>query len=251
MAKPLPAPKVHVVADPAAAVPFVLAELRAAAQEPGWLGLATGATFAALWPALAAELVAGRLANARFTHLDEYLGFAPQSAGGMVHELFTACPPLAALARVGRFLAVPHDGSPAVLAGHERELAARGGVALQLLGIGRNGHLAFNEPGTAFGTGFHVTALAASTREDARPRFLPAEPPTHAVTAGLGTIAAARRLLLCAFGAGKAAAVRAMLEGPVGPECPASLLQGHGDALVLLDGPAAAELDGGSVAARG
>lgn len=242
MAEPMAAPEVQVVADPAAAVPLLLDALRTAAREPGWLGLATGATFAGLWPALAAELAAGRLPQAQFTHLDEYLGFAPQSAGGMVHELFTACPPFAALWRAGRFLPVPHDGSPAVLAQHEAALQAQGGVALQLLGIGRNGHLAFNEPGTRFGTGFHVAALAETTRADARPRFRPGEPPTHAVTSGLGTIAAARRLFLCAFGAGKAAAVRAMLEGPVGPECPASLVQRHGRVVVVLDAAAAAGL---------
>lgn len=238
-------PSVAVLASSADAVPLLLGEVRqllAGASRPG-LGFATGATFTAFLRALGDAGASGGLLLERLwtTHLDEYLGFSPERRGGMVHELEGLCPPLRRLRREGRFLPVPSDGAAASLQAHERRLAELGGVQLQLLGIGRNGHLAFNEPGTPFDRGFHVTTLAATTRQDARARFAPDEPPQQAVTSGLSTILRAKRLVLCAFGAPKAAAVHAMLAGEVGPHCPASLLRQHGNAHVLLDTAAASE----------
>ncbi len=246
-------PTVRILPSAAAAVPLLLGQVRlllAGPQRPV-LGFATGATFTAFLQALAEELRHERLFAAALvaTHLDEYLGFGPTQPGGMVHELESTCPPLARLRALGAFVPVPSDGTPASLQAHERRLQQLGGVQLQLLGIGRNGHLAFNEPGTPFDRACHVTTLAATTRQDARPRFLPNEPPLQAVTSGLATIAAARRLVLCAFGKGKAAAVRAMLFGPIDPQCPASLLRHHADAHVLLDRDAASELPPERIAA--
>lgn len=243
MPSPTGAPEVRVLPDAAAAVPILLAEVRRAlaARPRPLLGFATGGTFRPFLQALAAELAAGRIAPTAMlaTHLDEYLGFPPDRAGGMVHELGEHCPPLLAMLARGTFLPVPYVDDAAALRAHEARLQHAGGVDLQLLGIGRNGHLAFNEPGTPFDRGFHVAALAATTRADARPRFLPAEPPTHAVTSGLATILQARRLVLAAFGPAKAPAVRAMLHGDETPACPASVLRRHGDVLVLLDRAAA------------
>jgi glucosamine-6-phosphate deaminase len=240
------APEVRVLATADAAVPLLLDEIRRVVAAGGrpLVGFATGGTYTAMLKALAVELHAGRIDTRAFTatHLDEYLGFPPERTGGMVHELGSLCAPLLAMLRAGAFLPVPYDGSAASLAVHEARLQRAGGVVLQLLGIGRNGHLAFNEPGTAFDTGFHTTQLAATTRDDARARFAPAEPPLHAVTSGLATILSARRLVLCAFGAHKADAVRAMLRGDVTPQCPASLVQRHGNVLVLLDRAAAGTL---------
>jgi glucosamine-6-phosphate deaminase len=159
-----------------------------------------------------------------------------------VHELTSHCPPLRELLGRGSFLPVPGDGSDASVRSHAERLQRAGGVDLQLLGIGRNGHLAFNEPGTPFSAGFHVTTLAETTRQDAQQRFAPAEPPRRAVTSGLATILAARRLVLCAFGEAKAAAVAAMLHGPTGEHCPATVLRQHRNVLVLLDRAAAAAL---------
>lgn len=241
------APEVRILPTAAAAVPILLDEVRrlAATRPRGLLGFATGGTFTAFLQALAAERSAGRVPDGLLaTHLDEYLWFPPGRAGGMVHELGTHCPPLLAMLAQGTFLPVPHDGSAASLQAHVGRLQRAGGVQLQFLGIGRNGHLAFNEPGTPFDSGFHVTALAATTREDARARFAPAEPPTHAVTSGLATILAARRLVLCAFGKSKADAVRAMLHGEITPACPASVVRRHDDVLVLLDEAAARGLGG-------
>ena len=238
-------PSVAVLPSAADAVPLLLDEVRrllAGANRPG-LGFATGATFTAFLRALGdadghPDLELGRLWT---THLDEYLGFAPEQRGGMVHELEGLCPPLRRWRREGPFLPVPSDGAAASLQAHERRLLELGGVGLQLLGIGRNGHLAFNEPGTPFDRGFHVTTLAATTRQDARARFAPDEPPKQAVTSGLATILRAKRLVLCAFGKPKAAAVRAMLAGEIGPQCPASVLRRHGNVHVLLDADAASE----------
>ena len=118
-----------------------------------------------------------------------------------------------------------------------------GGVKLQFLGIGRNGHVAFNEPGAPIDSGFHVTTLAESTRRDAAPTFVPDEPPRRAVTAGLQSILGAERIVLCAFGSDKADAVRAMLHDESSERCPASALRDHPNALVLLDPAAASSLD--------
>lgn len=241
-------PAVRVLADAAAAVPLLLDEVRGLAQrEPGaLLGFATGGTYTQFLRALAAELPADRLLA---THLDEYLGFGPDRRGGMVHELGQSCPPVLDMLRRGRFLPVPRVGDAATLGAHEQRLQRAGGVALQLLGIGRNGHIAFNEPGTPFDSEFHVTTLAETTRADARARFAPDEPPLQAVTSGLATILRARRLVLCAFGKPKAEAVRAMLTGDLSPACPASLVRRHPDVLVLLDHDAASLLTLGQASA--
>lgn len=242
-------PEVRVLAAAAAAVPLLLDEVRAVLvrERRPLLGFATGATFRAFLQALGDELQARNIDKTRFvaTHLDEYLGFLPQQPGGMVHELLSACPPLLELLARGAFLPVPADGEPESLRAHEERLARAGGVAVQFVGVGRNGHLAFHEPGTPFDRGFHVATLADSTLADARARFAlpePAAPPQRAATAGIATILAARRLVLCAFGANKSDAVRAMLHGQIAPACPASAVRLHGNALVLLDRQAASRL---------
>ncbi len=231
--------EVRIVDTPDEATTAALAELDLVlARTPRPLvSFATGATFAGLYARLAARgpLPPQLLA----THLDEYLGFRPGDRGGMVHEIVTSCPPLGEMLRRGTFLPVPSSGEPQELAAHARKLAAAGGIELQFLGIGRNGHLAFNEPGTARDLGFHRTLLAGTTRTDARARFAPAQVPREAVTAGLATILGARRIVLLATGTSKRAAVQAMLAGGIGPQTPASYLREHEHTLVVLDRAAA------------
>jgi glucosamine-6-phosphate deaminase len=233
-------------ADAEAVDAALFEELRRAVQRPprGWIGFATGDTYAGFFQRVREAVRRGALdlRELHATHLDEYLGCAPTQPGGMVHELLTRCPPLADLLEEGRFLPVPADGSAASLADHERRLASRGGIALQFLGLGRNGHIAFNEPGTPFERGFHRTSLAPETRVDALARFEPDEPPTEAVTAGAATVLAAQRLVVAATGVAKADAVRDMLEGPIDPSCPASVLRRHADCLVYVDEAAASQL---------
>ncbi len=126
---------------------------------------------------------------------------------------------------------------------YERLLAAAGGVDVQILGIGANGHLGFNEPGSALSSRTRVKRLSDRTRHD-NARFFDGidDVPTHCVTQGLGTVLDARRLVLVASGPGKADAVAAALEGPLSASCPASVLQWHADATVVLDEAAASGL---------
>ena len=118
----------------------------------------------------------------------------------------------------------------------EAQIEAVGGLELALLGIGENGHLAFNEPGTPFEARTHVAELDEGTREAAAYLFSSvAEVPRCALTMGLATIMGARRIILVAAGTRKAEAVRDALEGPQSTRTPASVLREHGDLVVLLD----------------
>ena len=128
---------------------------------------------------------------------------------------------------------------------HERRIRRLGGAGLQIVGIGANGHLGFNEPGSPFDGVSRVVRLAEGTRRDNARYFGgdPARVPTHAITQGIATILSARSLVLLASGAVKAEAVARALLGPVGVDCPASALQGHPDVAVLLDREAAAVLE--------
>ena len=136
------------------------------------------------------------------------------------------------------------DGLPTAGERYEALIARAGGVDVQFLGIGSDGHLAFNEPGSSLASRTRIKTLTAQTRKD-NARFFgsPDEVPGHVLTQGLGTILEARHLLLIATGEGKADAVAAFVEGPVSASCPASVLQLHPHATVLLDPAAAARLD--------
>ncbi|PWL67029.1 MAG: glucosamine-6-phosphate deaminase [Amedibacillus dolichus] len=117
-------------------------------------------------------------------------------------------------------------------------------VDIQVLGIGANGHIGFNEPGTPFTKETHIVELTEKTRSD-NARFFDNDinqVPTHAITMGIATIMKAKKILLVATGANKADAVAAMVNGPVDPVCPASVLQNHADVVVIVDEAAAAKL---------
>lgn len=117
-------------------------------------------------------------------------------------------------------------------------------VDIQLLGIGGNGHIGFNEPGTSFDSLTHTVLLKEGTRNDNARFFTPLheEVPTHAITMGISTIMKARKILLVASGAGKAEAIYQMINGPVTEDMPASVLQNHKDVVVIVDKAAAAKL---------
>ena len=136
------------------------------------------------------------------------------------------------------------DGLPTAGERYEALIAAAGGIDLQFLGIGSDGHLAFNEPGSSLASRTRIKTLTAQTRKD-NARFFgsPDEVPTHVLTQGIGTILQARHLLLIVTGESKAAAVAAAVEGPVSASCPASALQLHPHVTVLLDQAAAARLE--------
>ncbi|AKP50645.1 glucosamine-6-phosphate deaminase [Cyclobacterium amurskyense] len=126
---------------------------------------------------------------------------------------------------------------------YEAKIAKAGGIDLQLLGIGTNGHIGFNEPGTSFDTRTHITELLQETI-DGNARFFEsaASVPKKAVTMGIQTIMDVKRVILIAYGSKKAAAIRDMVNGPVTESMPASILQKHQDVTLFLDEEAAALL---------
>ena len=125
----------------------------------------------------------------------------------------------------------------------EMSISNAGGLDLVILGIGANGHIAFNEPGSPFEARCRRVALARSSREPYAPGFGSIEAtPSHGLTLGIADIMAARRVLLLASGAEKAPIVSRALEGPVTEDVPASVLKRHGDVLAVLDRDAAGEL---------
>ena len=126
---------------------------------------------------------------------------------------------------------------------YELKIKKAGGIDIHLLGIGSNGHIAFNEPSDAFQRWSHVVALKESTIKD-NSRFFKSidEVPTHAVTMGIGSIMQAKRILIIAIGENKAKAVKQLIDGNVTPQCPASVLQFHTDVTLMLDKGAASLL---------
>lgn len=133
---------------------------------------------------------------------------------------------------------------PAACAEYEQAIAEAGGVDLQLLGIGTDGHIGFNEPGSSLSSRTRIKSLAPQTRSD-NARFFGGEldqVPVHCVTQGLGTISEARHLVLLATGRHKAEAVHQLVEGPISALWPATVMQLHPHATVLVDEAAASRL---------
>lgn len=240
--------EVIVLGSPAA-VARLAADVVAAAvgrRPDAVLGLATGSSPAGLYAELARRVAAGEfdLSAVRGFALDEYVGLPrehPQSYAAVLDREVVR-----PLRLDPRRVRVP-DGMTADLAaaaaGYERAIAEAGGVDLQILGIGGNGHIGFNEPTSSFGSRTRIKTLAPRTRADnARFFAFPAEVPTHCITQGLATILDARELLLVAQGAAKAEAVAAAVEGPLTSMCPGSALQLHPRAQVVVDQAAAARL---------
>lgn len=209
------------------------------------LGLATGETMRPVYAHLAALHRGGRADFARATtfNLDEYVGVPPEhpaSFAAFMHEtLFDHVNIDPSRAHLPRGDAPDPE---AEAARYEAAIAAAGGIDLQLLGIGRNGHVAFNEPTSSLASRTRIKTLTEATRSANAPAFAPRPVPRHAITMGIATILDARACLLLATGETKAAAVARMVEGPLGADCPASALQLHRTATVVLDSAAASRL---------
>lgn len=134
---------------------------------------------------------------------------------------------------------------PAFCAEYERKIVAAGGIDVQVLGIGSDGHVGFNEPTSSFASRTRIKTLTRQTVAD-NARFFDGDEsqvPIHCITMGIGTIMDARMNLMLAFGEGKAAAVAASVEGPVSSMMPASILQHHANAKVFIDEAAATQLE--------
>lgn len=204
------------------------------------LGVATGSSPSGLYRELAVAVARepGLFADVRAVALDEYVGLSPEDPRS--YRATVRKEVVEPLGLDPERVRVPSERSAEE---YDETVAREGGVDLQILGIGSNGHIAFNEPGSPHDSATRIVALTEATRRD-NARFFDsvAQVPTHAVTQGIGTVLRARRLLLIAQGAGKAAAVAAALEGPVTEDLPGSALQRHGDVTVVLDREAASLL---------
>ncbi|MET4145367.1 glucosamine-6-phosphate deaminase [Arthrobacter sp. UYCo732] len=210
------------------------------------LGLATGGSPLPIYKALAGHTV--DMSAVTGFALDEYVGLPvghPESYAEVVRREVTE-----RLQLDPANVAVP-DGSAAdperAAADYDAAIAAAGGIDVQILGIGHNGHLAFNEPGSTLESRTRVEVLTERTREaNARYFSTPGEVPTRCITQGLGTIMEAGHLLLVVSGAEKAGILAAALNGPVTTDVPASILQRHPHVTVVADEAAAAKLAPGS-----
>ncbi|QPK79531.1 glucosamine-6-phosphate deaminase [Corynebacterium lizhenjunii] len=212
------------------------------------LGLATGSTPVGTY----AELIARHrdqglsFAQCRAFLLDEYVGLPrehEQSYYRTIRREFTAHVDLDDAAVASPDGTAPHPGEAA--AAYDAAIAAAGGVDIQILGVGTDGHIAFNEPGSSLASRTRMKTLHPDTVRD-NSRFFggdSAAVPRHVLTQGIGTIREARHLVLLAFGESKASAVRALVEGPVAAVCPASALQLHPQATVIVDEAAAGLLE--------
>src|ERR1700712_6056692 len=211
------------------------------------LGLATGSSPLAIYDELATRCDAGLVsfAQARGFTLDEYVGLPidhPERYRTVIDRVFASRVDFAPGAVLGP------DGAaadvPAACAAYEDAIRAAGGVDLQILGIGTDGHVGFNEPGSSLASRTRIKTLTRQTRID-NARFFDDDldaVPTHCLTQGLATIMEARHVILVATGRGKAEAVHHLVEGAVSAMWPASILQHHPHVTVLLDGAAARRL---------
>ncbi len=206
------------------------------------LGFATGSTPLELYAELIARVQNKRISfqNVTTFNLDEYVGLEPTHNQSyryfMDHNLFQSIDLDPAKVHIPSGLKIGQEELDA----YEAAIAACGGIDMQLLGIGRNGHIGFNEPGTPFGALTHKVRLTESTIE-ANSRFFATkdEVPKEAVTMGIRTVMNARRLILIALGDSKAEIVAKTVNGPVTEEVPASVLQLHPDAYIFADEEAA------------
>lgn len=210
------------------------------------LGLATGSTPIALYRELIRRYQVGEVsfAQARSFNLDEYLGLSgdhPQSYRHFMNtELFDQIDIKPANTQVPDGAA---DDPLIACEAYEAAIKATGGIDLQLLGIGRNGHIGFNEPSSSLASRTRVKTLTPDTVEANKGFFKSDEfQPNLAITMGIGTIMEGRHILLLATGEAKAEAIREAVEGPVAARCPASILQMHPRAMLVLDRAAAKAL---------
>ena len=230
------------------AASYICTRWQRAAKKPFTLGLPTGGTVEGMYAALS-----GLVHNQKMSfkdiitfNMDEYVGLPPTHEQSyhyyMQHHLFSQVD------------AKPEnihilDGQAADLTReceqYEIAIQQAGGIDLFLGGVGRNGHLAFNEPGSAFDSRTRIMELTPNTRK-ANSRFFGydiSKVPTHALTVGIGTVLDAKELLFLASGESKAEAVARLAQGEITPACPITALKTHPNAALLIDPAAASALD--------
>ncbi len=210
------------------------------------LGMATGSTPLPTYQELVRLHESGMLdfSEVRTFNLDEYVGIDRAREQSYYRFMFDNL--FSKINIKPENVHVPHPVSANLsddCAAYDAAIAEAGGIDLQILGIGHNGHIAFNEPSGVFSSGTHIVELTQSTIE-ANQRFFERieDVPKKAMSMGIGSIMKAREILLIATGKQKAQAVKAMLRDAVSPACPASVLQFHHAATVFLDEGAASLL---------
>ncbi|MCL2512408.1 MAG: glucosamine-6-phosphate deaminase [Oscillospiraceae bacterium] len=206
------------------------------------LGLATGNTPIETYKYLVSEYKKGRFSfsKAKTFNLDEYCNLEESDKNSyhyyMKENLFDEID-----IKKGN-TNIPDGNNPDAAAeceNYDKNIEAAGGIDLQLLGIGENGHIGFNEPPADFTKGTFKIKLSESTKNAAAKSFPDGNVPEEALTMGTGTIMKAKKIILIATGPRKAGAVKDFIERNVSPDCPASILQEHPDVTVFLDGEAA------------
>ena len=232
----------------AAAARIVLAVFK---KEPNAiLGVTTGSTPEGLYAELRAAHARGEftLANSQAFALDEYVGISADHYERYHNVLRRELVGSRNTGLKNENLHSPNglvSNSAAVAAQYDRDIRDAGGIDLQILGIGSNGHIGFNEPGGSLVSRTHVTPLSRQTIL-ANARFFghyPRNVPKTCITQGLGTIMEARILLLLAFGENKAEAVAQLAEGPISARWPATITQMHPEVYVVTDAAAASKLE--------
>lgn len=203
------------------------------------LGLATGSTPEGLYAELIAKYRGGELDFSAVTtvNLDEYYPITPENEQSYRYFMNTKLFDHVNVDKANTH--VPNgnaEDAAAEAARYEAFVRELGGADIQVLGIGRNGHIAFNEPAEALYPATHVTDLTEDTIE-ANARFFESidQVPTLALTMGMGTILSAKKIIILANGKGKHEAVKTMLSGMVSTDCPASFLNLHADVTLICD----------------
>ncbi len=211
------------------------------------IGFSTGSSPLATYADLARRIDSGELdlSQAWGFALDEYVGLEPGHPESYAEVIrTTVTEPL----RMNPERVFTPNGFAENLqtAGpeYEEQIRAAGGIDVQILGVGANGHIGFNEPGSSLASRTRIKTLTTQTRQD-NSRFFASidDVPRHCLTQGLGTIMEAKNVVLVAQGEGKADAIAGLVEGPVGSGCPGSVLQFHPSVTIVLDEAAAARLE--------
>ncbi len=211
------------------------------------LGLATGSTPIGIYKQLVEWYQKGDLdfSKVKTVNLDEYKGVAPTDPQSYRYYMDSLLFDHVNIDKDNTYLPDGLAGDPEEeCRNYNSILRILGGIDLQLLGLGHNGHIGFNEPGHSFGTETHLVQLAQSTI-DANARLFdkPEDVPRHAYTMGIKSIMHAKKIVVVASGADKAAIVKKAFTGEVTPEVPASILQLHGDVTLVADEAALSEME--------
>ncbi|BDD39117.1 glucosamine-6-phosphate deaminase [Streptococcus ruminantium] len=233
--------KIHIVKNQAEGAIVALNLLREKlANGAKVLGLATGSSPLEFYRLIRESEL--DFSDVTSVNLDEYVGLDENSDQSYVHfmkeNLFNAKP------FKQSYLPNGLAEDVAAEAAHYNQILSENPVDFQILGIGRNGHIGFNEPGASFDGQTHLVDLAPSTIE-ANSRFFQTadEVPKQAISMGIANIMAAKTIVLMAYGSEKAGAIKATVEGPVTEEVPASILQKHEDVVLIIDEDAASKFD--------